>query len=129
MKTRNKLLLLLLAVVGAFFNFHCDVENPLQLPGTRDDNEVFITSSGFEPRTLTVSAGTRVKWTNNDDKIWCVESGTPMDPRNIFVSGNIRPGETWNAEKPDQTPYTFPTVGSFDYYCSITGATGVIVVE
>ena len=128
-RSQTRSLLILIGIVTSVVISGCDIENPLDLPDVREDNEVFITSNGFEPRTLTISAGTRVMWTNKDTEIQCVESGAPMNPTQIFVSPQIRPGQTWECEDLNGDAYTFPTKGDFSYYCSLTLATGTIVVN
>ena len=109
-------------------NLRCGEDSPLA-PPTRDSNEVWITATGYEPATLTVPVGTRVKWTNRDTKPQCVESGKPGMPTDLFTSPTILPGETWTSARPDGTPLVFNSAGTIDYTCKLTGLVGRIVVQ
>ena len=76
-------------------------------------NEVSISSTGFQPRSLTISVGERVVWVNNDDVSHSVDSGTFMNPTNAFdSSANIDAGSATD-------PITFSQGGTFPYYCSL----------
>jgi plastocyanin len=72
-------------------------------PGT---NEVWIQGMVFNPSTITVSAGTTVTWTNKDGVAHTVTSDD-----NLFNSGSISSGGIYT--------YTFSTIGTFQYHCSI----------
>ncbi len=77
----------------------------------------------YNPKSITVHAGTAVKWTNNDSGIvHTVTSGTPGAPSGTFDSGNLNSGQTFQ--------FTFSSPGTFSYYCRIHGAimTGTITV-
>jgi len=81
--------------------------------------EASVTISGFafEPQTLTVSAGTQVTWTNNDQAPHTVVSND-----RLFESPSLSRGATWSR--------IFNTAGTFDYHCSLhPSMTGRIVVE
>lgn len=115
-----QLLLLLLATI---FISSCATDNPLA-PAVRGENEVWIRNTNFEPATLRVNAGTIVTWTNKGDQIQCIESGLPGSPTSDFtpaISGNLKNG--------DSHQVTFAKAGTFNYYCSITGITGKIIVN
>ena len=75
-------------------------------------NEVSISSTGFQPGSLTISVGERVTWVNNDNVSHSVDSGTFMNPTNAFdSSANIDPGSS--------DVISFAQAGTFPYYCSI----------
>ncbi len=77
---------------------------------------VTIQADAFSPSSLTVKVGDKVTWINNDNHDHTVtsDSGT-------FNSGNIANGSTFS--------FTFNTVGTYSYNCSIhTSMTGTIVV-
>ncbi len=75
-------------------------------------NEVSISSTGFQPGSLTISVGGRVTWVNNDDASHSVDSGTLMNPTTAFESSaNIDPGSS--------DTIAFPNRGTFPYYCSL----------
>jgi len=90
---------------------------------TPGPNEVFIQSIAFNPKTITVSAGTTIKWTNKDNVAHTVSSGTPGSPNGIFESGNLGNGGTFS--------YMFNTKGTFPYYCKLhqDTMTGTVVVQ
>ncbi len=120
---RRRLLFLLLLVALALAHLRCG-ENPLQ-PNIRGPNEVWIISSGFDPATLTVTAGTTVTWTNKDNSTHSVDSGLPGNPDNAFERSN-------NLKLNDTHQVTFSQRGTFNYYCLIHGsghAGGKIVVQ
>jgi len=72
-------------------------------PGT---NEVFIQGMAFNPASITVTAGTTITWTNKDAIGHTVTSNTKL-----FNSGTLQQGGTFS--------FTFPTAGTFSYYCTI----------
>jgi plastocyanin len=74
--------------------------------GSPGANEVFIQSMAFTPSSLTVMAGTTVKWTNQDAIGHTVTSNT-----NLFNSGTLGNGSSFS--------FTFATAGTYSYYCSI----------
>lgn len=89
-------------------------QNP---PPTKGDNEVYIIDMAFNPVSLTVSAGTTVKWTNKDGVAHTVTSTT-----GLFDSGTIPNNGVYN--------YTFATAGTYSYYCTIhPDMAGVIIVQ
>ena len=80
-------------------------------------NAIAITSAGFQPNTLDVTAGTTVTWTNSDTAPHSVTS----DTAGIFDSGPIQPGATFT--------YTFAQAGTCTYHSnnepSLTGTVTV----
>ena len=68
----------------------------------------------YDPLTLTIEAGTTVRWTNDDTIAHTVTSGTSDGSvgtaDGAFDSGFINPGETWE--------YTFDDPGEYDYFCT-----------
>jgi len=91
--------------------------------GTPPANEVFIQSFSFNPKSITVSTGTTIKWTNKDNASHTVTSGTPGSPNGTFDSGNLGNGAAFS--------YTFNTKGTFAYYCKLhqDTMTGNVVVQ
>lgn len=84
--------------------------------GNPGANEVFIQGMAFSPATLTVTAGTTVKWTNKDGVTHTVTSDNTL-----FDSGNVLPNGIYS--------YTFSTAGTYTYHCSIhTSMKGTVVV-
>jgi plastocyanin len=74
-----------------------------------------ISQYAFNPDTLTVTKGTKVKWINKDSVSHTV-TGTGFD------SGSLSNGESFE--------YLFNTAGTFDYVCSIHASMkGKIIVK
>lgn len=79
--------------------------------------EIFMRGSTFSPSTLTITAGTIVKWTNNDNT-----PHTVSNPQGLFDSGTINPGATFS--------FAFNATGTYSYFCQIhPNMTGTIVVN
>ncbi|MCX6752035.1 MAG: cupredoxin family copper-binding protein [Candidatus Nomurabacteria bacterium] len=79
---------------------------------------VKIQGFAFSPSTLTIKKGTKVTWTNNDGVAHTVTS----DSGSLLDSGRILPGGTFS--------FTFNTVGTFNYHCTIHPMmTGNVVVQ
>ncbi len=91
--------------------------------GTPPANEVFIQNITFSPKSITVTAGTTIKWTNKDNVAHTVTSGTPGSPNSTFDSGNLGNGSTFS--------FMFNTKGTFPYYCKLhqDTMTGTVVVQ
>jgi plastocyanin len=91
--------------------------------GTPPNNEVWLQGMAFTPGTITVSAGTTIKWTNKDNVTHTVTSGMPGSPDGIFDSGNMSNGATFS--------HTFNTKGTFQYYCipHQSSMRGTVVVQ
>jgi plastocyanin len=82
--------------------------------------EVDIPEIAFEPKDLTVKAGTTVTWTNSDDLPHTVtKTGGPGDQ---FDSGTLEPGGTFDL--------TLDVKGKVDYVCTIhPGQEGTVTVK
>jgi plastocyanin len=79
-------------------------------------NTVIIQSNSFNPGTLTVKAGTKVTWTNDDSYTHNVTSDD-----GAFSVGNIAAGQSLS--------FTFSKAGTYNYHCAIhTFMTGTVVV-
>ncbi|WP_244531705.1 plastocyanin/azurin family copper-binding protein [Halogranum amylolyticum] len=96
---------------------------------------------GFDPKRFTVSAGTRVKWTNDSDVGHTVtaydgqisseeayfasgEFDSEKGARNNVSGGLIASGETYE--------HTFEVTGMYEYVCiphESSGMTGTVVVK
>lgn len=90
-----------LALIGLFFFF-----NSCSSSSAPPANQVFIQGMAFSPATLTITAGTTVKWTNKDAVTHTVTSDS-----GVFDSGNVTTGNTFS--------YQFMTAGTFSYHCTI----------
>ena len=95
-----------------FINSCMNTNNPMNstttnpTTGTPGANDVFIQNMAFSPATLTVAAGSTVTWTNKDAMTHTVTSDSTL-----FNSGNIVVNGVYS--------YTFTTVGTYSYHCSI----------
>jgi plastocyanin len=78
----------------------------MQGSGVPGANEVWIQNMAFNPATITVTAGTTIKWTNKDGVTHTVTSDT-----GVFDSGNMTGNATFS--------YSFQTAGTFQYHCTI----------
>ena len=86
-------------------------------PSAPAAQEVKIKNSSFQPGTLTIKAGSRITFSNEDSTAHTV---TATDKS--FDSGNLKAGE--NFQK------TFDTVGTFDYLCTLhPNMKGKIIVQ
>jgi plastocyanin len=70
------------------------------------ENEVYINSMSFGPRTLKVKVGTTVTWTNQD-----VTSHTVTLDDGSADSGELAPGESFE--------FMFSAPGTYNYHCSM----------
>jgi plastocyanin len=71
------------------------------------------TTEPYNPSPLTVSVGTTVVWTNNDNTGHTVTEGNPSGntPPNGFDSGILAPGKTFT--------HNFDTARTTQYYCTL----------
>ncbi|HET7870359.1 MAG TPA: cupredoxin domain-containing protein [Actinomycetota bacterium] len=78
---------------------------------------VKIVNFAFKPKTLTVSKGTKVKWTNRGSV-----NHTTTSNKGLWDSGLLAPRETFSR--------VFKKVGTFMYHCSVHASmVGKIVVS
>ena len=70
---------------------------------------ITIKTFEFMPPRLTVDAGAAVTWTNEEDSLHTVTSGTPDARTGLFDSGEFDTGETF--------VYTFADVGTYAFFC------------
>lgn len=76
---------------------------------SREPARVDLKTFQFTPDTLRVSAGTTVRWTNQDDIEHTVTAGTPSKRNASFNATLAKKGAT--AER------TFDRAGTFTYFC------------
>jgi plastocyanin len=69
-------------------------------------NEVWIQGMAFNPATITVNAGTTIKWTNKDNISHTVSSNT-----GAFESGTLGNGQSFS--------FKFEVTGNYPYYCKV----------
>ena len=71
----------------------------------------------FNPATITVTAGTTIKWTNKDSAPHTVTGDT-----GLFESGSLSEGSTFS--------FKFNTAGTFLYHCALhMGMKACVVVK
>lgn len=86
--------------------------------------EVVLTSSGFEPSTLTVKVGTKVTWTNKSGDLATVNSNN--HPTHLLYPP-LNLGEFKNG---DSLSLTFDKAGTFGYHNHLNPSeTAEIVVQ
>ncbi len=102
--TKNTSLLLALAALSAVALSGCTSSDDGAALSATGSNILDMKDFAFAPGTHTVSAGTKVTWTNSDDVVHTVtaEDGS-------FDSGDIDGGDSWS--------YTFTAPGTYLYYC------------
>ena len=80
-------------------------------------SSVSIADMAFSPAAITVKKGTKVTWTNNDSTAHTVTADSGSGP----ASGNLTNGQSYS--------FTYDTVGTFSYHCSIhPDMTGTVTV-
>lgn len=81
-------------------------------------SSVTIQDFAFSPSAITVKKGTTVTWTNKDSAAHTVtETDSQAGPK----SGTLETGKSYS--------FTFNTVGTFNYHCSIhSSMTGTVTV-
>jgi plastocyanin len=90
-------------------------------PGS-GSTDVSIADFAFSPSSITISANTIVKWTNNGPSTHTVTS-TTVPTNGNFDSSNILSGSS--------VCFKFTTAGTYNYHCSIhpTLMSGVVTVQ
>lgn len=68
--------------------------------------QVTIDNFTFSPATLTVSSGTTVTWTNQDDMVHTV-----TEAKRLFSSQGLETGDTYS--------HTFTAPGTYTYFCAL----------
>lgn len=85
--------------------------------GGTTPGQVLIRNMSFDPSPLTVVAGTKVTWKNQDGVTHTVTSNT-----GLFDSGNLGANQSFS--------YTFSTPGTYEYYCKLhSGMNGTVIVN
>ena len=100
-----------LAILSILYSCSKNTDNntPGPGPGGPGANEVWIKGMAYTPVTITVTAGTTIKWTNKDAAAHTVTSD-PGDSES-FESGSLDNGAVWS--------YKFNNVGTFPYHCAV----------
>ena len=117
MKKSLLIAVILLLSVIMLLNFACSKSSYNGSGGdTPPENPVYMRGSVFSVPNLTISAGSKVTWINDDNM---VHTATANDAS--FNSGDMNPGTSFS--------FTFNTVGTYNYHCTHhTGMTAVVTV-
>jgi nitrite reductase (NO-forming) len=77
----------------------------------------------FDPKSVTLSRGSTVTWINDDTTLRTVTSGSVEagESGTIFDSSYTAGGSTFE--------WTFPSTGTFDYYCTLHPFITVLFVK
>lgn len=82
---------------------------------------ISIKGFAFAPKALMVPVGTTVTWTNDEDSLHTVTSGTAAAPTGLFDSGEIDTGVDFE--------FTFTEEGAYQFFCARHDfMTGVVTV-
>jgi plastocyanin len=82
-------------------------------------NQVVIDNFRFQPRTLTVPAGTKVTWVNRDDV-----------PHTATSTAKPRAFDSKTLDTDEQFAFVFATPGSYEYFCAVhPHMTGTVIVK
>ncbi|MBV8775852.1 MAG: cupredoxin family copper-binding protein [Alphaproteobacteria bacterium] len=80
---------------------------------------VTIDNFTFAPATLTVTAGTKVTWTNKDE-----------EPHTVVSADGGKTFKSEALDTDDKFSFTFAKPGTYKYFCSIhPHMTGLIIVK
>lgn len=97
---------------------------PMEEGTTSATANVVLTPSGFEPKNLTIKAGTKVVWTNKSGKLSTVNSDNhPTHLLNSFLNlGTFKDGESLEV--------VFDKPGTYGYHDHLDASrVGTVVVE
>jgi plastocyanin len=106
---KNYFILITVVLLFSFLNGGCSEDESTSPPPPNDPNAVSIQNFSFSPGNRTVSAGTTITWTNNDNVAHTVTSS--QGSQTVFDSGNIPPGGSFT--------FTFSQTGTFNYFCTL----------
>jgi amicyanin len=71
-------------------------------------NQVVIDNFKFEPRQLTVKAGTKVTWVNRDDV-----------PHTATSTARPKAFDSKTLDTDQKFSHVFPTAGTYEYFCAV----------
>ncbi len=78
-------------------------------PASGSASSISIKDFAYSPASLTVAVGATVTWTNDEDALHTITSGTPDARTDMFDSGEIDTGVEF--------PVTFDEAGTFPFFC------------
>ena len=94
------------AAIVALFAASVVLPRPVQA----DTKSATIQNFAFHPPTLTITTGTKVTWTNQDDGVPHTATADP---------GSSEQWDTGNLDKGQSGSHTFDKPGTFTYHCAI----------
>lgn len=109
------------AVIGAALTFGAAADLGTASPPAGDARarEIAIGDFAFEPRTLTVAAGTVLSWVNEDDA-----------PHTVVGTDPGSPIKSLPLDTGDRYSVTLAQPGTYHYFCSLhPHMTGTVVVD
>jgi plastocyanin len=85
--------------------------------------DVLVKGFRFQPKEISVPVGGTVTWSQEDNTVHTVTSGTPNDETGLFDHEDFGQGETFS--------FTFERAGTFPYFCMNhpEGMRGTVTVE
>jgi plastocyanin len=106
MKSRRRIIAAALTVVAGFASIASMPRLAAKAADQPASAEVKIDNFSFGPASLTVTAGTTVTWTNNDDV-----PHTVVSDDKLFKSKAL--------DTDDKFSYAFTKPGTYNYFCSV----------
>ncbi len=93
----------------------CKSDSPYSSPAPSNipPNTVVMSSSSFNPATLTVARGTTVTWLNSDSSVH-----TSTSDNTVWDTGDMQPGVSRTT--------VFNTPGTFKFHCVYHGTMGMV---
>lgn len=146
----NSKVFLLAAVILASGCIHSGGTEPVEAPSDQEpstsepvetssgSNTVYLTSSGFEPATVTIEQGETVTWINNASLP--MEVASDRHPTHTDYAGSTRSEHCQNGDQTtaafdqcqegDRFSFTFEKTGEWSYHNhESAGQTGTVIVE
>ena len=105
------------ALMLASLSIACAPRTTIPAAADAPQVEVKIDNFSFTPATITIPAGTTVRWTNHDDI-----------PHNVVSNDKSFKSKVMDTD--ESFSYTFAKAGTYEYFCSIhPKMTGKVVVQ
>lgn len=115
-----------------------ETSEPAPSTSTSSSNTIYLTSSGFQPSTLTINQGETVTWINNVSQP--MEVASDRHPTHTNYAGTTRSEHCQNrnqtnsafdqCQEGDRFSFTFEKTGEWSYHNHENAAqTGTIIVE
>jgi plastocyanin len=91
--------------------------------GSNAGAEVLVKGFRFQPKRLTVPVGGTATWSQEDNTLHTITSGTPNDETGLFDHEDFGQGERFS--------FTFESAGTYAYFCMNhpEGMRGSVTVE